>query len=49
MLVDVLKTDRLKDLRYVEVEKYYLHKYDSYESLKQASDEYIHFYNHRNL
>jgi len=25
---------------------YYLHKYDSYEELKVAIDDYIHFYNH---
>lgn len=29
----------------LKCEKYYLHKYDTYEALKQAIDEYIHFYN----
>lgn len=27
-------------------EKYYLHKYETFEELSQAIDEYIHFYNH---
>ena len=27
-------------------EKYYLHKYETFEELSQAVDEYIHFYNH---
>jgi len=30
----------------LKCEKYYLHKYDSYEKLKLAIDDYIHFYNH---
>ncbi|WP_432760171.1 transposase [Lysinibacillus zambalensis] len=30
----------------LKCEKYYLHKYDSYGELKQAIDDYIHFYNH---
>ncbi|SCY81407.1 Transposase InsO and inactivated derivatives [Lysinibacillus sp. TC-37] len=30
----------------LKCEKYYLHKYDSYEELKLAIDEYIHFYNY---
>lgn len=30
----------------LKCEKYYLHKYDSYEKLKQSIDDYIHFYNH---
>lgn len=30
----------------LKCEKYYLHRYDSYEALKQAVDDYIHFYNH---
>ncbi|REJ16947.1 MAG: hypothetical protein C6W58_09395 [Bacillaceae bacterium] len=27
-------------------EKYYLHKYDTFEELKNAIDEYIQFYNY---
>ncbi len=30
----------------LKCEKYYLHKYDSYEELKLAIDDYIHFYNY---
>ncbi len=30
----------------LKCEKYHLHKYDSYGELKQAIDDYIHFYNH---
>ncbi|MBL3728647.1 IS3 family transposase [Lysinibacillus sp. HST-98] len=30
----------------MKCEKYYLHKYDSYEELKLAIDDYIHFYNY---
>ena len=30
----------------LKCEKYYLHRYDSYEELKVAIDDYIHFYNH---
>lgn len=30
----------------LKCEKYYLNKYDSYEALKLAIDEYIYFYNH---
>ena len=30
----------------LKCEKYYLHKYDSFEALKQAIDHYIHFYNY---
>ena len=30
----------------LKCEKYYLHKYDSYEELKVAIDDYIYFYNH---
>ncbi len=29
----------------LKCEKYYLHKHDSYEELKLAIDDYIHFYN----
>lgn len=31
----------------LKCEKYYLHKYDSFKVLKQAIDDYIHFYNHQ--
>ncbi|MBU5267454.1 IS3 family transposase [Virgibacillus proomii] len=27
-------------------EKYYLHKYETFEELSKAMDEYIYFYNH---
>ena len=30
----------------LKCEKYYLHKYETFEELKKAIDEYIHFYNH---
>jgi len=30
----------------LKCEKYYLHKYNSYEELKLAIDDYIHFYNY---
>ncbi|KAB0444010.1 hypothetical protein CH314_10465 [Lysinibacillus fusiformis] len=30
----------------MKYEKYYLHKYNSYEELKLAIDDYIHFYNY---
>ena len=30
----------------LKCEKYYLHKFDSYEELKLAIDDYIHFYNY---
>ncbi|MEB2299654.1 IS3 family transposase [Lysinibacillus xylanilyticus] len=30
----------------LKCEKYYLHKYDSYEELKLEIDDYIHFYYH---
>lgn len=30
----------------LKCERYYLHKYDLYEGLKQAIDDYIHFYTH---
>ena len=30
----------------LKCEKFYLHKYDSYEELKLAIDDYIHFYNY---
>ncbi|TYS63560.1 transposase, partial [Sutcliffiella horikoshii] len=30
----------------LKCEKYYLEKYETFEDLKEAIDEYIHFYNH---
>ncbi|HDR7780388.1 IS3 family transposase [Bacillus sp. FSL M8-0063] len=30
----------------MKCEKYYLHKYDTFEELNQAIDEYIQFYNY---
>ena len=30
----------------LKCEKYYLHKYETFEELTNAIDEYIHFYNH---
>ncbi len=30
----------------LKCEKYYLHKYETFDELKRAIDEYIHFYNH---
>lgn len=33
----------------LKCEKYYLHKYQTFEELKQAIDEYIYFYNHERL
>lgn len=33
----------------LKCEKYYLNKYDSFEELSKATDEYIHFYNHDRL
>ncbi|NLP52656.1 IS3 family transposase, partial [Bacillus sp. RO1] len=30
----------------LKCEKYYLEKYETFEDLKDAIDEYIHFYNH---
>lgn len=47
MLVDILITDRLKHFSgAVKCEKYDVYKYDSYETLKIAIDDYIHLYNH---
>ncbi|ONK23498.1 hypothetical protein BLX87_10775 [Bacillus sp. VT-16-64] len=33
-------------IKILKSEKYYLHKYETFEELSKAVDEYIYFYNH---
>ncbi|MES5954449.1 IS3 family transposase [Bacillus fungorum] len=45
--LELLLAYKKRDYTIKEIcEKYYLHKYDTFEELNQAVDEYIQFYNY---